>query len=103
LRCRSAPTREIGIRSALGGTRRRIVGLVAREGVYLVGLGIALGVTASILLTRLMVSMLYGVSPLDLTTWASATAVLMAAAVLAAIIPARRAANVDPLVAIRAE
>jgi predicted permease len=96
-------TREIGIRSALGGTRRRIVGLVAREGVYLVGLGIALGVTASILLTRLMVSMLYGVSPLDLTTWASATAVLMAAAVLAAIIPARRAANVDPLVAIRAE
>ena len=96
-------TREIGIRSALGGTPRRIVGLVAKEGVHLVALGVALGVTASMLATRLMVSMLYGVSPLDGGTWAAATSVLVAAAVLAAIIPARRAARVDPLVAMRAE
>jgi putative ABC transport system permease protein len=96
-------TREIGIRSALGGTPGRIVGLVAKEGIHLVGLGVILGVTASVLVTRLMVSMLYGVSPLDGSTWVGATTVMVAAAVLAAIIPARRAARVDPLVAMRAE
>jgi predicted permease len=96
-------TREIGIRSALGGSPVAIVGLVAREGLSLVALGIAMGITGSVLATRLMRSMLYGVSPLDATTWLAATSVLIGATILAAVIPARRAARVDPLVAMRAE
>jgi ABC-type antimicrobial peptide transport system permease subunit len=96
-------TREIGIRSALGGTPRRIVSLVAREGALLVVMGLALGIGASVAATRLMVSMLYGVSPLDARTWMSAMVLLLAAAALASVLPARRAARVDPLVAMRVE
>ena len=96
-------TREIGIRSALGSTRGRIMTLIASEGLRLVALGVVLGLGAGVAVTRLMVSMLYGVSPLDPRTWALSTLLMIVAGLLAAIVPARRAARVDPLVAIQVE
>jgi predicted permease len=96
-------TREIGIRSALGSTRAGIVGLVAMEGFRLVVLGLVAGLAGGAAVTRLMTFMLYGVSPLDATAWTVATLLMFGAAMLAAVIPARRAARVDPLVAIQAE
>ena len=96
-------TREIGIRSALGSTRRGIVGLVTREALKLVGAGVFLGLVGGMLVTRLMESMLYGISPLDGATWMLAALLMTAAAMAAALIPARRASKVDPLIAIQAE
>ena len=96
-------TREIGIRSALGSTRSGIVGLVTREALKLVAAGVFLGLVAGMMVTRLMESMLYGISPLDLSTWSAAALLMLVAAMLAALIPARRASKVDPLIAIQAE
>ncbi|HEX7938554.1 MAG TPA: ABC transporter permease [Gemmatimonadaceae bacterium] len=96
-------TREIGIRSALGSTRGRIMTLIASEGLKLVGLGVAVGLAGGVAVTRLMESMLYGVSPLDVGTWVLSALVLSVAGMLAAIVPAQRAARVDPLIAIQVE
>jgi predicted permease len=96
-------TREIGIRSALGSTRGGIVQLVTRDALKLVGGGILLGVFGGMMVTRLMESMLYGTSPLDISTWLLAILLMTAAAVAAALVPARRASKVDPLVAIQSE
>ena len=96
-------TRELGIRAALGGSSASIVGLVTRDGLKLVVLGVVLGLAASVGVTRLIVFMLYGVSPLDPLTWAGASALLVGAGLVASVIPAWRAARVDPLVAIQAE
>jgi putative ABC transport system permease protein len=94
-------TREIGIRSALGSSRSALVRLFAMEGLRLVLTGIALGLVAGTALTRLMTFMLYGVSPLDVATWAAAAGLLLLAAMAASVIPARRAAKVSPIVAIQ--
>jgi predicted permease len=96
-------TRELGIRVALGSTQRRLVALVTREGVSLVVAGIVVGLAASFALTRVMVSLLYGVSPLDGVTWTLAALSLFVPTVLATVIPALRAARADPIVAMRAE
>ena len=96
-------TREIGIRAALGSPRSAILRLVTGHGMRLVAGGIVLGLLAGAGLTRLMVFMLYGVSPLDATTWAGAALLMIAAGVAASVVPARRAARVDPLVAMQAE
>jgi len=96
-------TREIGIRSALGSTSTRIMTLILSEGLKLVGLGVIVGLAGGAAVTRLMVSMLYGVSPLDIKTWLLSALVLSVAGMLAAIVPARRAARVDPLIAIQVE
>jgi ABC-type antimicrobial peptide transport system permease subunit len=96
-------TRELGIRAALGGSRASLVGLVTRDGLRLVGLGVVLGLAVSAGVTRLIVFMLYGVSPLDPVTWAAASALLLGAGLVASVIPAWRAARVNPLVAIQAE
>jgi putative ABC transport system permease protein len=96
-------TREIGIRAALGSPRQALMQLVTAEGLRLVALGTGVGLVGGLAVTRLMVFMLYGVSPLDARTWAAAVILLVAAALLAAMIPARRAARVDPLIAMRAE
>ena len=96
-------TREIGVRMALGAARRRVVGMVLRDSLAPVVAGSAVGIVAALVATRLMRSMLYGVSPTDPTTFAVVTAVLLGVALVASAVPALRAARVDPIVALREE
>jgi putative ABC transport system permease protein len=96
-------TREIGLRMALGAQRPDVVRLVLGGGLKLVAAGVLLGLAASLALTRFMESFLYGVKPTDAFTFAAVSLLLIAVAALAAWIPARRAAGVDPLVALRYE
>jgi len=96
-------TREIGIRAALGADRKRIMTLVAWQGMRIVFIGVALGLPASFLLTRLMAGMLYNVHPDDPLSFATETFVLGMVSLLACYIPARTATKVDPMVALRYE
>jgi predicted permease len=95
--------REIGIRLALGVQQSELRRMFVLSGLALVGIGVAIGLGASVGLTRLMKSLLFGISPLDPPTYAAVPLVLVAAAVLASYLPARRAAAVDPVEALRAE
>src|SRR5882724_229142 len=96
-------TNEIGVRLALGATPRNIVGLVLRKGMGLTLLGVATGLAASFVLTRLMTSLLFGVNAADPVTFFAVPVLLLSVSGLACWIPARRAAKTDPLVAIRYE
>ena len=95
--------REIGIHMALGAARRDILKMVVGEGVTLTGMGIGLGLAASVALGRLVGSLLYGTSALDPNVLAATTALLVTSALLACYVPARRAARVDPMIALRHE
>ena len=96
-------TREIGIRVALGAQRRDVFKLIMIRGVVLVGLGVVVGVGASIAVSRLLESLLFGVTPNNVVTLVLASLGLTAVALVACWIPARRATQVDPLVALRYE
>jgi len=96
-------TREIGIRTALGARRGAIVGLFVREGVRLGAVGLAFGIALALGGTRLLESMVYGVSVRDVRTFAAVGLVLVVVAAMASLIPARRAARVDPVEALRRE
>jgi putative ABC transport system permease protein len=96
-------TRELGIRAALGGTPAAIVRLMARQGTALVIAGAALGLAAGVLATRLLGSVLYGVSRLDGVTWTLATATIVGTGLIATVVPSLRATQIDPVSAIRAE
>jgi putative ABC transport system permease protein len=96
-------TREIGIRVALGAETRDVLRLVLRQGLTLALLGVALGVAASLALTRLMKTLLFGVSTTDPLTFAGVVLLLTCIALLACWIPARRATRVDPMIALRCE
>ncbi len=96
-------TGEIGIRRALGADTGAILGLVVGRTGALVSAGVALGLLGALALTRTLESFLYAVRPLDLGTFAVVTVVLVAASLLASVLPARRAARVDPAVALRCE
>ena len=96
-------TNEIGIRVAMGASSRAVLTLVMRQGWALILVGIAVGGTASIMLTHLIEGVLFGVTATDPVTFAVAIAALTLAATLACWIPARRAARVDPIVALRSQ
>jgi predicted permease len=96
-------TREIGVRSALGASRGRIVALVLRQGLTFAGIGLIVGLPASVLATQGIAAMLFDVSHLDPTTYVGVTALIVAVAVLASGVPAWRAARVDPASTLRAE
>jgi putative ABC transport system permease protein len=96
-------THDIGVRVALGARPSQILGLVVRQGALLAAIGIAAGLAGSVALTRLMSSLLFGVSPTDALTFASVAAILAAVVCAASLIPARRATAVDPMVALRDE
>jgi predicted permease len=96
-------TREIGVRMALGAQRGNVLGVVLRQGAVLAGAGVLLGAGAALGVTRLLTSLLYGVPATDVVAFGGAAVLLGAAALAASWIPARRAASLDPVVALRAD
>ncbi|HYT65600.1 MAG TPA: ABC transporter permease [Vicinamibacterales bacterium] len=95
-------SREIGVRSALGAQVADIIGLVIRQSMGIAGAGITAGVVASLWLTRGLQKFLFGVTPHDFTSFAGVAVVLLVVAAIASVIPARRAARVDPVTVLRA-
>ena len=96
-------TREIGIRIALGARRADVLQMTVKAGLKLVGAGMLLGVAAAFILTRVMATLLYGISATDPITFAGISLVLLAVAIFASYVPALRATKVDPIVALRAQ
>jgi predicted permease len=96
-------TQELGLRFALGAQREDVIRLVMREAVYILAVGSIAGLALSFLSTRVLTSFLYGVAPYDPATFGAASLLLILAGLMAAYIPARRAAGMDPMEALRAE
>jgi len=94
---------EIALRMALGATRNGVVGLIIRDGVLLAAIGLGLGLIGAYFVGRAMQSLLFGVQALDFAAFLSVAAVLLAAAILACFLPARRAASVSPMRVLRTE
>jgi putative ABC transport system permease protein len=96
-------TREMGVRIALGAQPRDLLGMTVRRGAVLAALGLALGLAGSFLLKHVVEHLLYKVKTTDPVTYAAVSLLLLVLALLAAYVPARRAAKVDPLIALRWE
>jgi putative ABC transport system permease protein len=96
-------THELGVRMALGAPRAHVLGLMLTMGGRLVGIGLMLGLVASVASTRLLRSQLFGVQTVDPLSYAAVIAVLAVVTLFACYIPARRAAGVDPIIALRQE
>jgi predicted permease len=96
-------TREIGIRMALGAPATGVLGMVARQGLLLASVGLAIGLAIALVLTRFTASLLYGISATDPVTFIAVPLALLAVAFVATILPARRAARTDPWIALRYE
>jgi ABC-type antimicrobial peptide transport system permease subunit len=96
-------THEIGIRMALGAQNREVQWMILRESLLLLGIGVLLGVPATMAATRLVGAQLFGLSPSDPPTFVAALLAISIVALLAAYFPARRATRVDPMVALRDE
>jgi predicted permease len=99
----SQRTREIGVRGAIGASQGEIIAMILKQGLLKTGIGVALGLTGALLLSRSMKSLLFGVQPTDPLVYVLGSAVLIVVALLASYLPARRAAKIDPLVALRDE
>jgi predicted permease len=94
-------TQEIGLRMALGAQRGNVLQMVLRQGASLALIGVVSGIAVSLLLTRFLASLLYGVKPLDALTFVSVAAILLAVSAMASLVPAARAANLDPMKTLR--
>ncbi|HUK48300.1 MAG TPA: FtsX-like permease family protein, partial [Terriglobales bacterium] len=99
----SKRTREIGVRMALGAQRRDVLWLVLREGTKFAIIGIGLGLLSAFMVTRWLSSQLYGISSVDPITYGSVAVLMLLITMLACYVPARRAMEVDPLIALRME
>jgi ABC-type antimicrobial peptide transport system permease subunit len=99
----SRRTNEIGIRMALGAQRSGVVGMVLRESMIMVAVGVLLGLAGAVAAGRLVTSVLFGLSPTDGWTMAAAIALMAVVSLVAGYLPARRASRVDPMVALRYE
>ena len=99
----SQRTREIGIRLALGAQKNELKWMFVRSALTLTVIGVAIGIAAAAALTQSMKSLLFGITPLDPLTYVTVPLVLVAAAVLASYLPARRAASINPVEALRVE
>jgi predicted permease len=95
--------REIGIRIALGSSRGRVLWLVLRDSIFMIAIGVVIGLGAALGVTRLVSSFLYGLTPMDPASIALATMALIAVTIMAGYVPARRATRVDPMVALRCD
>jgi ABC-type antimicrobial peptide transport system permease subunit len=96
-------TREIGIRMALGARRADVLRLVVRQGMTMTLIGLALGLVGAFSISRVLRGLLHGVSPTDPLTFVAVSIVLLVVALLACLVPARRATRVDPIIALRTE
>jgi ABC-type antimicrobial peptide transport system permease subunit len=99
----SQRTREIGVRSAIGASRGQIANLILRQGLWKGGIGVVLGLIGAALLSKSMTTLLFNVQPTDPGVYGAVSVVLIAVALLASYLPARRAARIDPLIALRDE
>ena len=96
-------TCEIGVRMALGAQQKDVLRMIAVQGARLIGIGVVLGLLGALALSRLIASMLYGIGAADPVALGAAPVILSAAAFSACLVTARRAARIDPIVALRAE
>ena len=96
-------THEIGLRMALGALERDVLRMIVAQGARIAVAGVGIGLVAALVLTRAMTTLLFGVSPFDPVTLAAVAGVLVMIALVACYLPARRAASVDPMVALRHE
>jgi ABC-type antimicrobial peptide transport system permease subunit len=99
----SRRTNEIGIRIALGAQRTGVIGMVLRESMVMVVIGVSIGLAAAIAAGRLISTVLFGLAPNDVWTMTAAIALMAAVCLIAGYLPARRASRVDPMVALRYE
>ena len=99
----SQRTREIGIRGAIGATREQVVSLILRQGLWKTGIGLVVGLVGALVLSRFMTTLLLNVKPTDPLAYSVVTLLLLAVTVLASYLPARRAARINPIIALRSE
>jgi predicted permease len=99
----SQRTREIGIRGAIGATREQIVMLILRQGLWKTGVGLLIGIVGALVLSRFMTSLLFDVKPTDPLAYVVVSFLLLGIALVASYLPARRAARIDPIIALRSE